>query len=250
MTRKFSEARRAAFLRALAETGNQGIAAERAKVSRSWVQLHRATDPDFRQACLDAVAAAKVRLAKAAGRTPGWATGAGWATQGGEELIVRGTRSGTGRRVQIGRARLKQWTPRVEARFLGRLAACCNVKAACAAVGLTPASAYAHRQRWPRFAKAWDAAVREGHMRVEAALVAAACAALDPEEVPVEETIGPMNVDQAIHLLHMHKNRVHNIGKAPGRWRRPRTLDEVRESILKKLEAVASYHALEGEEEG
>ena len=35
MTRKFSEARKAAFLSALRDTGNQTLAAERAKVSRS-----------------------------------------------------------------------------------------------------------------------------------------------------------------------------------------------------------------------
>ena len=52
MSRKTSPVRRAAFLKALSATGNQTIAAERAKVSRSWVQLHRSTDPGF-----DAVAA-------------------------------------------------------------------------------------------------------------------------------------------------------------------------------------------------
>ena len=43
-----------------------------------------------------------------------------------------------GRRVQIARARVKQWTPRVEDRFLATLAATCNVKAACAEVRMTP----------------------------------------------------------------------------------------------------------------
>lgn len=49
MTAKFGEARRRAFLAALRETGNQTLAAERAKVSRSWVQSHRANDPAFRR---------------------------------------------------------------------------------------------------------------------------------------------------------------------------------------------------------
>ena len=56
MSRKTSPARRGAFLQALRETGNQTIAAERAKVSRSWVQLHRSTDPQFRA---DVAAAAR-----------------------------------------------------------------------------------------------------------------------------------------------------------------------------------------------
>ena len=50
MTKAFGERRRAAFLQALAETGNRTIAAARAKVSQSWVTLHRAEDPGFRAA--------------------------------------------------------------------------------------------------------------------------------------------------------------------------------------------------------
>jgi hypothetical protein len=41
MVAKTSPARRAAFLRALAASGKRALAAERAKVSRSWVMLHR-----------------------------------------------------------------------------------------------------------------------------------------------------------------------------------------------------------------
>jgi hypothetical protein len=37
----------------------------------------------------------------------------------------------------------------------------------------------------------------------------------------------------------MHKNKVLGIGGKPGqRWRRPKTLDEVRGSILRKLQAI------------
>lgn len=54
-TVKFGLARREAFLAALRETGNRTIAAERAKVSQSWVGLHRASDPAFRRACEKAV---------------------------------------------------------------------------------------------------------------------------------------------------------------------------------------------------
>ena len=41
MVAKFGEARRQAFLAALRETGNQSLAAERARVSYAWVKLHR-----------------------------------------------------------------------------------------------------------------------------------------------------------------------------------------------------------------
>src|SRR5690349_15806794 len=158
MTAKMSEARRRAFLSALTDTGNQTLAAERAKVSRSWVQLQRSTDADFKRAVEDAVAAARELLGPNAACKPP----AGWGFLDGEELVVKGTggpappgaRHGGlgGKRVQIARARIKQWSPRVEKRFLETLSATCNVKAACAEVGLTPASAYAHKKRWQGFA--------------------------------------------------------------------------------------------------
>ena len=49
MSKKITATRCAAFLKALAETGNQTLAAERAKVSRSWVVLHRGRDAAFDQ---------------------------------------------------------------------------------------------------------------------------------------------------------------------------------------------------------
>jgi hypothetical protein len=64
--------------------------------------------------------------------------------------------------VQIARARLHQWDARVEDRFIETLAATCNVKAACAAVGMTQTSAYEHRKRWRAFAARWDEARRSG----------------------------------------------------------------------------------------
>ncbi|MDT8760821.1 hypothetical protein MZO42_19140 [Sphingomonas psychrotolerans] len=163
MSRKTSMTRREAFFRAPTETGNQTIAAERAKVSRSWVTLHRAQEPGFR-ARMEAIGAARARLRAAAGVAPA----TGWGSLDGEELVVRGS---NGRRTQIARARLRQWTPRAEQRFLGTLAATCNVKAACAEVGLTTASADAHAERWPNFAARWAEAVEVGYMRIEAALL-------------------------------------------------------------------------------
>jgi hypothetical protein len=234
MSRKTSTARREAFFRALRETGNQTLACERAKVSRSWVTLHRAADPGFRARIEAEIAVAKAELSGAAERKPP----GGWGAQGGEELVVKGTGgAGGGKRIQIARARLKQWTPRTEDRFLAALAATCNVKLACAEVGMTAASAYGHRQRWPRFAARWDAAVEEAYARIELALVANACQTMDPAALLPEVEMAPMTVAQAIHILHMHKREVKAIGGKPGRWRRPRSLDEVRGSILKKLAA-------------
>jgi hypothetical protein len=234
MTAKFDDARREAFLAALRETGNQTIAAERAKVSRSWVCLHRSGDPEFKRLSDEAIAAF------AGGRGAGNAPASGWGFLDGAELVVRGTGgSGGGKRVQVARARLKEWSPRVEARFLETLAATCNVKAALAEVGMSPASAYNHRKRWRGFAERWDAAVEEGYARIEAGLLEHGCNVFSGERDGPEQLAlsPPMTVAQAIHLLHMHKHKVHRLGKAPGkRWKPPPTLEELKPGILRKLD--------------
>ena len=141
MSAKTSPARRAAFLTALGETGNYTIAAVHAKVSRSWVTLHKTDDPEFRAACEAAVAGAAGGSAKPSAK---------WGYIDGEEMVVR---AGNGRRAVVARARLRQWTPRTEGVFLRTLAASANVKLACAAAGLNVASAYVHRTKWPAFAE-------------------------------------------------------------------------------------------------
>jgi hypothetical protein len=231
MSAKTSNARREAFLKAVRETGNQSLAAERAKVSRSWVQLHRSTDPAFDAEVRAAVAQAKESLAWAPDRVRG-ARGSngpprGWGHLDGEELVVKGTGgSGGGKRIQIARARLKQWTPRVEERFLATLAATCNVKAGCAEIGLTAASAYGHRKRWPAFAARWDAAILAGYERLEGGLTASAIALLDPElpelyGPPITPVVAPMRVDDAIRLVRLHERRAREatarrLGRARG----------------------------------
>ena len=232
MTAKFGEARRKAFFAALEETGNKTLAAERAKVSRSWVKLHVSSDPAFRRAMDEAVAQAAKRLGGRL-RPP-----SNWGFLDGHELVVKG---GNGRRVQIARARLKQWSPRVEERFLSVLAATCNVRAASAAVGMHSSSAYDHRRRWQGFAERWDEAVEIGYSRLECGLVEHAGNVFSGEGPGVFAEVPPMTVAQAVHLLHMHKHQVHGLGKAPGKhWKRPQSLDDpgVREAILRKLEMV------------
>jgi len=233
MTAKFGAARRRAFLAALARSGNQTLAAERAKVSRSWVQLHRSGDPQFRRAMDEAVAA--FALGNGAGNAPP----SGWGFLDGAELVVRGTGgSGGGKRVQIARARLKEWSPRVENRFLATLAATCNVKAACAEVGLTAASAYNRRRRWPGFQRRWDAAVREGYDRLELGLIDSACNFLSGEGLPDAEAMTGMTVDHAIHLLHMHQYHVHRIGGRPGLRAREPDIEDVRAFLLRQCEVL------------
>ncbi len=263
MTAKISPARRLAFLQALEASGNLSLSAERAKVSRSWVRLHRGRDPAFDAECRAALAAAKARLGEASGRAPP----EGWGFLDGEELVVKGVggsrgagAAGTaaeaetgvriptpgtgGKRVQIARARIRQWSPRVEDRFLATLAATCNVKAACAEVGMTAASAYAHRKRWRAFAERWQEALETGYARLEFALLENGANLFSAAEMPPEVPMRGMTVDHAIHLLHTHKHAVR--GLQTKRWARRPSLDAVRASIERKVNAILGARRLEG----
>jgi hypothetical protein len=220
MARKTSATRREAFFRALRETGNQTIAAERAKVSRSWVRLHREHDADFKARLDAALKAARERLDGVGDASPV----RGWGSLDGEELVVRGC---AGRRVQIARARLNQWTPRAEARFLEALAATCNVTAACAQVGLSASAAYYHANRWPDFAARWRAAVEEGYFRIEMQLMERAGRAFSPAvsadsadeqaDAAVAGAVAELTDEEAFKRMSKHRYIVRGLGKAQGR---------------------------------
>jgi hypothetical protein len=236
MVAKTSPARRAAFLKALGETGNHSIAAEHARVSRSWVTLHKANDPDFRGACEAAVAGA-VAQAKARAAAGGAAKpSAKWGFIDGEEMVVR---AGNGRRAVVARARLRQWTPRVEARFLGVLAATANVKLACAAAGLSVTSAYARRDKWPGFAARWKAALETGYVRLEFAMIENVCNAFEPQvDFEPDLPMPPMCFDDAIQLLRLHRYAVRGSGRPLREWKRLPPMEEIRASIHRKIDAI------------
>lgn len=250
MSAKTSPVRRAAFMAVVAETGNRTLACERAKVSQSWVTLHRATDPAFRAELEAAVATARARLSGLRAAGASMAPGRGWGSQGGEELVARG---GNGRRTQIARARLKQWTPRVEQRFLEVLAGSANVKAACAAVGLTQASAYNHRHRWSSFRERWDKALETGYVRIETAMIGQLGAMLGAETDADEYesgatpdlTITHMTVDAALQAMWQHQRRVLGVGKAPGAPHvRVASMEEVEHAILSRIAALTAREAM------
>lgn len=193
---KINTRRRAKFLHFLAASGNLTLSAERAKVSRSWVGLHRSTDPAFDAACRAAIAGARVML----GHRQARGAAGGWGFADGAELVINAS---NGRRVQVRRAKYRQWTPRIERRFLDALCDTCNVRAAAAAAGMSKSSAYAHRRRWPAFALLWDEAVEVGSVVIEAALIAGAIAYMEGEP---DELDGPIRVDsisEAIKILQL-----------------------------------------------
>lgn len=233
MSKKTSEARKDAFFAALSETGNQTISAEWACVSRSWVTLHRSSDPAFKVRMEATIAQARERLSAAGGEA-----GLELGFQAGDELVIRGCK---GRLSQVQRAKPGHWTPRLEARFLGMIQKNCNVKAACKALGVSTQSAYYRRKRWPAFDRRWEEAIRIGVVDLEYAQVEQGCNFLEGVEPDADAIVEPVSMLQAIQLLGRYKNSSH-AERRHRNWRyRPRELEEVRDSILRKLEAIASH---------
>lgn len=133
----------------------------------------------------------------------------------------------------------KRWTDEAEARFLDRLASSCNVTLSAEAAGFSKECIYRRRRQDPAFAERWQAALDQGYARIEMALVRRAADALDGVAPDPGTPFPEMTVQDAIVLLKLHGSAVKGEGRAPG-WRaRPRSLDEMRDSILAKLEAIA-----------
>jgi hypothetical protein len=231
----------AAFLRALAQTGNLTVSAKRAGLGTSSVARHRKADEGFDRACRTAIA--KAAAAIEAARCQSMPVPP-WEGTDGVELAVRGGRApGARRRVQIARCRPGQWTAAREDRFLAVLSATCNVKAACAAVRIAKTSAYAHRRRWPGFAESWQEALREGAIELEAALLARGTDEFPWRELPDELADGlpsglhvvQMTATDALRLLQMRfaaeRRAAEQAAELP-------SIEAVRDEILARLAAI------------
>ena len=132
----------------------------------------------------------------------------------------------------------KRWTDEAEARFLDVLAATCNVGAAAAAAGFSRDGLYKRRRRDPVFAKRWQAALELGAARLHALLLQRAIEALEGFAPDPDTPIPQMTVKDALAILALHRRELEG-GPRRRQWARPRSLDEMRDSILRKLEAIA-----------
>jgi hypothetical protein len=160
MTARTSVKKRNAFLRAFAATGNQTLAAEQAGISKKTIHNLRRADPGFDARWRSAKAASAEALAGAGNRPPG-----PWRGRGGVDLVVQ--RAGK-RPPQVVRSLRARWTPRAEARFLGRLRLSNNARLACREAGMTLSSYEAHWRRWPDFRRRVSEARAFASLRLEA----------------------------------------------------------------------------------
>ncbi len=130
------------------------------------------------------------------------------------------------------------WSEEAEQAFFDHLATSCNVTAAADAAGFCTPTVYRLRRQRPEFAARWQAALEQGYAKLEMALLEAANASLEDREFDAGQPIPKMTVEQAMNVLRAHRNAIAGRDRNPGRRARPRSLDEVRESILRKVEAI------------
>lgn len=135
-----------------------------------------------------------------------------------------------------------RWTAKRKAGFLDELAATCSVKAAAAAVGIAPVSAYYLRRQDEEFAAGWQVALRQGYEMLELQLVGYALNADGTGGGPRLTNGDParpaIDVDLALRLLKDCRDRAS--GRRPPTGPAPlvATRAQTNAAIIRKLAAI------------
>jgi hypothetical protein len=141
---------------------------------------------------------------------------------------------------QIRQTQGHRWSEEAETVFLDQLAATCNVTLAGEACGFSHAALYRRRRNDPAFMQRWDAALAQGYAHLESLLVRRACDALEgvAPDPAAAVRIPEMTVRDALAILGHHRRAIEGGPCSRRQWARPRSLDEMRASILRKLEVI------------
>ena len=143
---------------------------------------------------------------------------------------------------QVVASKGKRWTDKAEEIFLDCLAASCNVTWSARQTGFSREAIYRRRRLDPGFRARWDAALDQGVARIDMLLVRNAEAYLEGRPPDPDTPIPVMSVQDAIAILKLHRASTAGAeGKRPGWLGRPRTLDEMRDSILTKFSAIERH---------
>jgi hypothetical protein len=148
---------------------------------------------------------------------------------------------------QLVRTRGHRWSDEAEEIFLDALALTCNGAYAAEQAGFSANTVYRRRRKDPVFAAKWRDARQQGVARLDLLLIRAAEAALEGRAPDAESPFPKMSVADAIAIVRMYREEEGEGGRRRREWHaRPRELDEVRASILRKLDAIeraAAPHA-------
>ena len=231
----------AAFLTELEVSGNARRATATAGLGLSMPYRRRALDREF-------AAAWDAALDKAAARTA-----AAIAAGAPERDRVRRLSGG---RPQLATPRAGQWTVKTERVFLDVLSATANATAAARATGVSAAGAWVRRRHLPAFAQAWDEAVADGHARLEMLMMERGTSLLGgeafapgggrrapddrerDEHARDEKGRDAFDPQIAMWLLKRRDQLRAGTSKMARSWERVPDIEEVRESIMRKLDAM------------
>lgn len=145
---------------------------------------------------------------------------------------------------QIIASRGKRWTDAAEDIFLDRLAASNNATWAAKECGFSTEAIYARARRDPAFAERMAAARALAQGRIDEGLNRGAEDFLAGKAPDPDAPIVVTSVEQAIAIQKLNRPVQTGEGRRPAWPARPRTLDEVRGSILRKLSAIARKRGL------
>lgn len=155
--------------------------------------------------------------------------------------ILRGSGKDGPQRVRSGG---KRWTDQAEEIFLDRLAAPNNATLAAEAAGVSRESIDKRARRDPGLAERMAAARAMGVGRVDELLLRAAEDFLSGKPPDPDGPFPQMTVQDAIAIQKLNRPPQTGSARRPAWPARPRTLDEVRGSILAKLSAIARKNGL------
>ena len=251
---RFTAPRRAAFLEFLGRTGNLTAAAAAVGIDRSTAEQRRKRDADFELGCRAALAAADRALAGAEGAFDAAGVPGG---SGGDFSVIKRSRTG---RTQVIRAGAKRWSKAVEERFFAALSMCGNVAAAARAVGFSEGCIWARRRNWPAFRARFEEALDEAEINIEFRLASMGSDLLaagrdgaveeDGMGTGAEDGMGtvasscplPFDADLALRFLKWREQKRTGPTGRRARWQRPpRSIEEVKGSILRKVEAIRRH---------
>jgi hypothetical protein len=258
--RHLTARRRAKFLEVLEKTGNRRAAAEAIGLDPRLMDQRRQSDALLDRDWKAALAEASRGLAGREGPFDG--------VDGGGRRELNVIKRGRGGRMQIVASGKKRWSKTVEDRFLAALGMCGNVAAAARAVGFTESCVWQRRRAWPAFERAMEQVLEEAEIRIEYRLAMLGsdleAAALEGgENSPENETPdGPMpepppsergKFDPEFALRFLKWREEKRRGRVPkgGRERRrPRSIEDVRDSVVRKLKAIDRHDNARKLEEG
>jgi len=193
MPSKIPSSRRVIYLQTLGDTDDASLAAARAGVSRTWAYKRRKADARFDALCREMVA--RFRRTPPRSEPPHPPT----AEAAGPSLSREGR--GAGKRVQVRRDRIGEWTADKEARFVERMRETCSAWLASALVGLSAGSAYERRKRRPTFAAAWDEAEREGWPPIDQPWIESAICFFEGREPPPDNPVRITSIDEVLEAM-------------------------------------------------